>query len=158
MKFPLVALGLIFAVVFLAGCESLSDATGSVREKVAARQQPRTKVFVADPRATYAAARVASDRMGYRFLRGGAAQGELDAVSGLSSGNDLRSARQVSMKVRLHAALDGGTEVSVVLTEIIEADSSQRAGQGTSTPLIDTPQYEVFFRQVQQAIDAAKSG
>ena len=62
------------------------------------------------------------------------------------------------MKVRLHAALEGGTEVSVVLTEIIEADSSQRAGQGTSTPLIDTPQYEVFFRQVQQAIDAAKSG
>jgi hypothetical protein len=61
------------------------------------------------------------------------------------------------MKIRLHALPDGGTELSVTLTEIIEADSRGRAGQGTATPLRDTPLYEVLFRNVQQALDSQKS-
>ena len=60
------------------------------------------------------------------------------------------------MKIRLKPALDGGTEVRVTLEEIIEADSRRRAGQGTSTPLRDTPLYEVLFRNVQQALDSQK--
>ena len=52
------------------------------------------------------------------------------------------------MKVKLQPAPEGGTNVSVNITEIIEADSSNRAGQATQTPLRDTPQYEVFFRRV----------
>jgi hypothetical protein len=93
--------------------------------------------------------------MGYRFLRGGPAQGELDAVSGIAPGEVNRSSRQVAVKVRLHATLDGtGTEVSARFSEILEADSRNRAGLATETPLRDTPQYEVFFRSVQQALDA----
>ena len=61
------------------------------------------------------------------------------------------------MKVGIHETeVSGGTEVNVRLTEIIEIDSSNRAGQATETPLRDTPQYEVFFRSVQQALDAQK--
>ncbi len=61
------------------------------------------------------------------------------------------------MNVKLNATLDGsGTEVSLILKELIETDSSQRAGQATATPLRDTPQYEVFFRTLQQVLDAAK--
>ena len=44
------------------------------------------------------------------------------------------------------------------LTEIIEADSSNRAGQATETPLRDTPQYDVFFRRVGQALAAEPKG
>lgn len=140
-----------------AGCESIADATTSVREKIVERNEPRMKVVNAAPRLAYEAVRSATAQMGYRFVRGGPAQGEFDAVSGLGQTEIGRSSRQLSMKVRLHATLDGkGTEVSVQITEIIEADPSNRAGMATETPLRDTPQYGVFFRGVEQALAAAK--
>jgi len=145
------------SVTLLAGCDTLSDATQSVREKFEAREKPHTHVYASDSRATYEAARVAAAQMGYRILRGRAAEGELDAVNALAADDALRGTRQLSMKVRFHSTLDGGTEVAVTLDEIIEADPRGHAGQGTSAPLRDTPQYDVFFRRVQQALDAAKA-
>jgi hypothetical protein len=137
---------LVGVVMALAGCESVSDATSAVRERMAARDQPHVKTFAALPRATYDAVRVAATDMGYRFVRGGPAQGEFEAISGLRSGETIGSARQIAMKVTLRPTLDGkGTDVSVWLREIIEADSSNRAGQATEAPLRDTPQYDVFF-------------
>jgi hypothetical protein len=157
MKPPLALLALLSLALF-SGCASLSDATTSVREKLAAREQPRTHLYQAPQRATFEAARVAVEQMGFRIVRGGAAQGELDAVSGLSSSDTLRGSRQITLKLRLQSTLDGGTEAALRLTEVIEGDSRGRAGQGTATPLRDTPLYEVFFRNVQVAIDARKKG
>ncbi len=138
----------------LAGCESLSETTTGVREKLAAREAGQTKIFSAPARTVYEAARTAAGQMGYRVVRGGAAQGEIDAVSGLGQGEANRSSRQVAMKVRLQGSeMAGGTEVTVRFTEIIEADSTNRAGHATESPLRGTPQYEVFFRTVQQALD-----
>lgn len=146
---------LALAGLMVAGCESVSDAAGSVRAKFDSRTLAQTRTYAAPPRVTYVAARAACEQMGYRFLRGGPAQGELDAVSGIAPGEVNRSSRQVAVKVRLHATLDGtGTEVSARFSEILEADSRNRAGLATETPLRDTPQYEVFFRSVQQALDA----
>ena len=143
----------LLAAVALAGCESISDATTSVRDKIAAREAPEVRNFAADPRATYDAVRTSATAMGYRIVRGGAAQGELEAISGVGSGETIGSARQISMKVTLSPKLDGtATEVAIRLTEILEADSSNRAGQATETPLRDTPQYDVFFRRVGQAL------
>ena len=144
---------LIMIVVGVAGCESITDATSGVRNRMAARSAPQTKIFAAEPRAAYEAVRAAATEMGYRFIRGGPAQGEFEAISRVGSGETMGSARQIGMKIALHATLDGkGTEVTVRLTEIIEADSSNRAGQATETPLRDTPQYDVFFRRVGQAL------
>ena len=157
MKLAL-AFAAILAALSLSGCESLSDAALSVREKISARESPHTKVYAAAPRATYEAVRVAAEQMGYRFLRGGPAQGEFDAVNGLAADDSLRGTRQIAMKVRLRATLDGGTELSVTLDEIIEADSRGRPGQGTSAPLRDTPQYDVLLRRVQQALEARPGG
>jgi hypothetical protein len=140
---PLVPL---LAALALAGCESISN-------KIAAREAPEMRNFAANPRATYDAVRTSATAMGYRFVRGGAAQGELEAISGVGTGETIGSARQISMKVTLSPKLDGtATEVSIRLTEILEADSSNRAGQATETPLRDTPQYDVFFRRVGQAL------
>lgn len=140
---------LIVIAMALAGCESVSDATSAVRERLAARDQPHVKTFPAAPRATYDAVRAAATAMGYRFVRGGPAQGVFEAISGLRSGETIGSARQIAMKVSLRPTLDGkGTDVSVWLREIIEADSSNRAGQATEAPLRDTPQYDVFFLRV----------
>jgi hypothetical protein len=145
-------LKLLFALAGLlafAGCESISDATGAVRERIAARDEAKVRTYAAAPRATYDAVRAAATEMGYRFIRGGPAQGEFEAVSGVRPGETHGSARQISMKVKLKPTLDGqGTEVAVRLGEIIESDSSNRAGQATEAPLRDTPQYEVFFQRI----------
>ena len=133
----------------LAGCESVSEAGGTVRDRLAGRNDSQTRTYAAQPKPTYEAVRSAAAGMGYRFVRGGAAQGQFEAISSVKSGETMGSARQISMKVTLKSTLDGsGTEVTTKLTEIIEADSSNRAGQGTEAPLRDTPQYDVFFRRI----------
>src|SRR5476649_281482 len=123
------------SLAVLSGCDSLSNAADRVREKLAARDDPRVRDYAAPPRATYEAVRVAADQMGFRFLRGGAAQGQFEAMSGVGQGDVPNSARQISMKVRLHDTSEGGTEVTVVLKEVIEADSTNHAGVATETPL-----------------------
>lgn len=145
--------GLLACLLATIGCESVSEATSSVRERLAARDQPQVKTFPAAPRATYDAVRAAAADMGYRFVRGGPAQGEFEAISGVRPGETISSARQISMKVTLRPTLDGqGTEVAVRLKEIIEADSSNRAGQATEATLRDTPQYDVFFLRIERAL------
>jgi hypothetical protein len=144
------------ALAALCGCDSISKAGSAVREKIALREQPRTHTFKAGQRATYEAARAAVDQMGLRFVHGGPAQGKLEAVSGVSSNDSLRSARQITLKLQLKEVVEGMTEASLVLSEIIESDSRGSAGMGTGAQLNDTPLYEVFFRNVQQALDAPK--
>lgn len=144
-------------MLFVAGCESLSDVASGVREKFEARSEGRTKIFAAPGREAFDAVRTAANEMGYRVVRAGAAQGVLEAVSGVGQGEANRSSRQVSMNVRLRETeVSGGTEVNVKFTEIIEDDSSNRAGMATETPLRDTPQYEVFFRHLERALGPAK--
>ncbi len=69
-----------------AGCESVSDATTAVRERIAAREAPTVRTYAAQPRATYEAVRTAATQMGYRMTRGGAAQGEFEAVRNQTTG------------------------------------------------------------------------
>jgi hypothetical protein len=138
------------AALLLAGCES--DLHDSVESIISAREAPRSRVFQADQKATYEAARAAIDQMGYRYVRGGPAEGELDALSGISSGDDVASSTQFSMKVRMTPAGDSGTNVTVSFSEIMEADSSNQPGMATETPMRDTPLYEVFFRTLQQGL------
>ncbi|MSU52673.1 MAG: hypothetical protein EXS41_04665 [Opitutaceae bacterium] len=149
---------LFVTILGVAGCESLSEATSSVRDRMAAREAPKVKTFAAEPRATYEAVRTAATQMGYRFQRGGPAQDEYEAVSGVGAGDRPGTARQLAMKVRLSRALEGATEVSIQITEIIEADSSNRAGVATAAPLRDTPQYEVFFERVGQVLGVPAQG
>lgn len=146
------ALVMIVLAAGLAGCESVSDATSAVRERFAERAAPHTRSFPAARAAVYDAVRVAADHMGYRAVRGGAATGIYEGVSRVRGGDAAGSSRQLALRVRLENAVDGGTTVAVRITEIIEADSSNRTGVATETPLRDTPQYEVFFRGVEQAL------
>lgn len=143
-------------VLFFGGCASVAERP-TVREQITQRDETRTKTFAASPRLVYEGVRAAAGQMGYRFVRGGPAQGEFDAVSAIGQADGTRNSRQVAMKVRLRSSLDGGTEITIRLTEVIEMDSTGRGGMATETPLRDTPQYEVFFRRVEQALAAAKA-
>ena len=142
----------VLALGLFGGCESVSE----LREKISSREQPRTRLYTAAPRATYEAAKRASEEMNYRFVRGGAAQGELETISRVSSSDTISSSRQISLEAKFVATLDGGTELRLLFREINESDSVRRAGTATATVLRDTPQYEVFFRTVQQQLDAPK--
>jgi hypothetical protein len=146
----------IFAAALAAGllwgCNS--DIRDEVRSALGPREAPRSQVFQADQKAAYEAVKAAVDEMSFTFVRGGPATGELEAMSGVASGDEPNSSRQILMKVHLSPAGDAGTEVQVSLIETLEADSSNQPGMATETPLRDTPLYSVFFRDVQKALDA----
>lgn len=136
----------------LVGCGTLSDAASGVREKIAARNEPRVKTFTGTPRVVFEAVKIAADQMGYRMTHGGPAQGKYEGVSAVGPGEASGSARQVSIKVTLHATLDEtGTDVSVRFAEILE-DNPNGRGLATETTMQDTPLYEVFFRHIREAL------
>ena len=140
---------LLAASLLFSGCESLSDAAGSVRDRIAAREETRERTFAAAPRATYDALKSAATQMGYRQSRGGPAQGEFEAVSAVAPGERHGTSRQILMKARVSAGLDGRSAIlSVSLAEVLEDDSSNRPGLATRTALRDTPQYQVLFQRV----------
>ena len=145
---PAVPILLATSLLF-SGCESLSDAAGSMRERIAAREETRERTFAAAPRATYDALKSAATQMGYRQSRGGPAQGEFEAVSAVAPGERHGTSRQILMKARVSAGLDGRSAIlSVSLSEVLEDDSSNRPGLATRTALRDTPQYQVLFQRV----------
>ena len=151
---PRFALLVPFFALAFAGCEDVADA---VRSGLPLGTEPRVQTFPADPRTTFEAARKAIDGMGYTFVRGGPAQGRLEAVSAVGQADVSGGSQQFTLRAEFHATLDGtGTEVSVRMTEIIEEDSERRAGQGTETPLRDTALYEAFFRRIQAALPAQR--
>ena len=140
---------LLAASLLLSGCESLSNAAGSMRDRIAAREETRERTFAAAPRATYDALKSAATQMGYRQTRGGPAQGEFEAVSAVAPGERHGTSRQILMKARVSAGLDGRSAIlSVSLAEVLEDDSSNRPGLATRTALHDTPQYQVLFQRV----------
>ena len=158
MKY-LYLLGAFAAGSLFSGCGEFAD---TVRNgELLGEMPPRVRTFSADPRATYAAARSAIAQMNFRFTHGGPSQGELRAVSSVMAGDNPGSAHQYTLRAQFHPTLDGnGTEVSVRMTEVLEADSERHEGQGTETPLRDTSLPEVFFDYVQAALAAppAKNG
>ena len=96
-------------------------------------------MFQAEQRATYEAARAAALDLGYRIIRGGPAEGQLDALSEIAQGETLGSSRQISMKVRMVPAAEGGTSVEVSLTEIIEGDTGGHPGMRPKRPCATPP-------------------
>ncbi len=137
------SLALIFA-----GCETVGE---RMRDKFGPAPS-RVQLYEADQSRTYEAATAVVGQLGFRVLRGGAAQGRIDAVSALRTDDAFRGSRQLDMKIRLNPTLDGGTEVRVTLTELIQDDYNKSSGMGMAVPLRDMPVYAVFFRRLGQAL------
>ncbi|HTJ79589.1 MAG TPA: hypothetical protein VL357_11390 [Rariglobus sp.] len=141
-------------VLALTGCGTVgSDFTANVREKFAGPTY-RTKVVTGDSKAVYEAALVSVDKLGFRVVGGGAAQGRIEALSGLSASDSLKGTRQLAMKVKLSPVASGGIEAAVLITEQVEDDFNKGAGQATETTLRNTPLYDVFFRSFEEALAA----
>jgi len=151
------AVALCCASAILAGCDSTIGDT--FHTALSPREAPRTRVFQADGKAAYAAAKAAAEEMGYHYVKGGPAEGELDELSEITGGDDSGSSRQVSLKVLLSPADPSGTSVEVSFEEILESTSTGATpGMATESPLKDTPLYEVFFRTLGNDLQAPPKG
>jgi hypothetical protein len=144
------AFALLACALLLAGCTS--DVEDTVRTAISPREAARSRVFQGDQKTVYEAARVAATSMGYHYIKGGPAQGELTEMSGISQGDEVGSSRQIALRAHLEPEGEGSTSISVAFNEILEAESTTQPGFATETPIKDTPLYEVFFRKVQDAL------
>ena len=148
MRLP--ALAALFLCLGLAGCD-----TGDFKEAVNAvtnHGEPKTRVFDADPKACFQAGKKALAGIYYHYTKGGEAQGKLEAMSDVLSGETVGTSRQVTLKATFTEVGDGKTEVGILFTETVEEDSSRAPGQATVRPLADSPLYEMYFRNLQQAL------
>lgn len=142
------ALGLLL----FAGCGSTVSMPAPLREKFAPTYH--TQVVQADQRKTYEATKAALKVMNFRFQRGGPAQGKISAIGSLTTSQDFRGSRQLSLDVKL-TQTNEGTEVAALFSEIREDDFSKRPGMGTSMPVRESGIYEAFFQHIQEALAAS---
>jgi len=148
--FPLFLLSALLLV--LTGCESVRD---RVHERFT-EPAHQAKVVNVDQRKAYEAARAALIKMNYTVERGGGpAQGKITALGPISTSvSGPGTARQVWFDAKLSPALEGGTKIEVLFSELIEDDFNKRPGQGELTPLRDPAVYEAFFQYVDEALAA----
>lgn len=135
------------SALLAAGCASVTD-------RLEGDIPPRTQVFQADPRTTYAAARAALGSMSFRFTRGGPAEGVMEAISMIEPGDVAGTSQQQELRAEFHPTDSGGTAVDVWFRQIEAADSQDYLHPPTEDPLEDTPLYEIFFRGIQQNLPA----
>jgi hypothetical protein len=104
------------------------------------------------------AARAALDEMGYGYVRGGPAQGVIEALSSVETGGEgsMNGARQLQIEAHFSSTADGGTQVDAVMHELVQSDLNQHPGMGTSTLLRDSPVYEEFFATIGRHLAAHK--
>lgn len=148
------AVALALAAGGLGGC-AVADAAGQAFQR--RLQDPAVeRVFPDAPRDVYGSVRAVVTRLGYRVVRGSAAQGDLEAVSAVVPGGDPGSSRQLVLRVRLTPAQEG-TTVRVRVAELREADSSRRAGHATEAPLPPGPRHEALLAELGRELTAQKS-
>ena len=115
--FPLAMPGYLAgaALVFLKVFDDVGTPLVLIDAKIAGKMQKAVAIVRTDgwlfllDRATgkLKQATAAAAQMEYRFVRGGPAQGEFDAVSRIGAGEREGRSRQLSLKARLRATLDG---------------------------------------------------
>lgn len=150
---------LVVWALFCAGCDDVVDRMS----QPILQSPPQVRVFSGDQRTVFAAAKGALDSMDYKLTHGGPAEGTMEAVSGIMPGDTPNSTKQVSLKAEFRPADNGGTEVTVRMSEIAEQGATGGAGTSGETPgalsavsLGTGPLYDVFFGAIQQNLNSAR--
>ncbi len=132
----------------LAGCESIHSMRDSVRERIVG-VPPHVRVVQGDAKQVFAAARLAMARLGYEMGRGGPAQGKLEGLTRVGTGDDFHSSRQREITINLLPGESGFIEVRVWLQEIVETDFGRASNPATEMPVRDNAAYDAFFDELQ---------
>ena len=146
--FSFLFLGAILLV--LTGCEEVST---KVHDRFT-QPEYQSKVVNVDQHKAYDAARAALLKMDFTFEPGGGpAQGKIFALGPMNTSvGGPGTARQLYFEAKLSPALEGGTKIEVLFSELVEDDFNKRPGQGQLTPLRDTPIYEAYFQHIDQVL------
>lgn len=148
----LFAVAALCSALFFTGCES-TQMPSSWREKINGPTY-RNEVFSADRALVFAAAKAAVLDMGFTVSKAGAAQGIIEGYHKVVAGDSLQSATQRLVSVRVSDD-PGGTQVEVLFSQVVQDDFSKGPLLGTTTPMRDTPLYEVFYRGIRESLAGA---
>lgn len=148
-------LGLLLGLLGVSGCAGMAGGVGALPPRW--RQEPALlrEVPVSRPEA-YAALRAAAIRLGYRVVRSSPTSGILEFVGPVRSGSAPGSSSQIIARARVRS-LPSGSEFSLALAEVREADSSRRAGHATEVPLPPGPRHEALLAELDRELGAQKS-
>jgi len=139
------------ALLALTGCDSVST---RVHERFSGPVY-QVKIVNVDQHKAYEVARIALTKMDFNFEHGGPAQGIIHAIGPLHpSPSAPGTARQLWFDAKLSPALEGGTKIEVLFSEMVEEDFNKRPGQGTLTPLRDSSVYEAYFQYIDEILTA----
>ncbi len=149
MKTPL-ALVLFALLGLLAGCESLES---RVRDRFA-DVPPKTQVVDGESRAVYYAAQAAFKRLDFNLTRSSVANLRVEAASRINTSVAFADARQLVAQVTIASVGPAQSEVSMRLTEQVEA---QGLGGPNERPLREHGFYETYFAVLQQVLVEQKA-
>jgi hypothetical protein len=98
------------------------------------------------------------ERLGYAFVGGGPAQGRLEGLSRIATGDSFGAARQRSISIHLQPLEGGSVEVQVLLKETVERDADRSSGTATELSVREPAAYEDFFDRLEQLLKTGKAG
>lgn len=142
---------ILCAVVgLLAGCESLES---RVRDRFA-DVPPKTQTFDGDARTVYSAVQAAFKRLDFNLTRSSVASLRVEAASRINTSRAFADSRQLVAQVAIVAVGQTHSEVSMRLTEQVEA---QGLGGPNERPLREHGFYETYFAVLQQVLAEQKA-
>lgn len=149
MKLSLAFVSVALAVLF-AGCESLES---RVRDRFA-EVPPKTQTFDGDTRAIYFAAQAAFKRLDFNLTRSSVADLRVEGASRINTSHAFADSRQLVALVTIASVGPAQSEVSMRLTEQVEA---QGLGGPNERPLREHGFYGTYFAVLQQVLAEQKA-
>lgn len=141
----------LFALAgLLAGCESLES---RVRDRFA-DVPPKTQTVDGDTRAVYFAVQAAFKRLDFNLTRSSVTDLRVEAASRINTSRAFADSRQLVAQVTIASVGPAQSEVSMRLTEQVEA---QGLGGPNERPLREHGFYETYFAVLQQVLAEQKT-
>jgi hypothetical protein len=147
---PSLAVVLVALLAFLAGCESLES---RVRDRFT-DVPPKTQTFEGDTRTVYFAVQAAFKRLDFNLTRSSVTELRVEAASRINTSVAFADSRQLVAHVTIASVGPAQSEVSMRLTEQVEA---QGLGGPNERPLREHGFYETYFTVLQQVLAEQKA-
>lgn len=117
---------------------------------------PESRLFPFDRREVYRAAREAVEESGLRFVRGGPAQGELEAISPIRTATASGRARQLTARFQFRETRPNETEVLAWVTAVEETSMGGDPPIAMGVRQAPAESLEVIFGRMEEILAARR--
>jgi hypothetical protein len=148
---------LLLVLPGLFGCTTIDSVRNKMKDRIVG-VPPRVRTVESTPEKVYQAARQTMEEFGYHFTEGGPAQGRLEGFTRVSAGDSFKSARQRGIKIQLRAIDGGQVDIEVMMTEVVEEDTSRTSMPATESPVRDATAYDTFFDAIERRLKLPPQG